>query len=219
MNNYSSELNSSEGHVGNYWESLYLGIQRCNTATDRVNEVEGMAQTTLDDRFAEAVFLRALYHFFLVQQFGDIPYKDYEVKAVETDITRTPEAEVYANIIADLESIKDELPTLAEQSRDDRGRASREAVHHLMAEVYLTRGWDYNGSLGGSADDFTKAAGYADQVIANMGDLVLEPAEIFFAGGNTMNGPNDDNQEVIFSFRFSSNNAFNTDMGYTNNPG
>jgi len=216
LNDYSSaDLNAGNTYIENYWNMLYTGIQRCNTAIDRVTDVEGMGQSTLNIRYAEAVFLRALYHFFLVQQFGDIPYRDYEVSSIETNISRTPEAEVYANIIADLESIKDALPKLSEQSSTDKGRASWEAVRHLMAQVYLTRGWDYNGKLGGSNADFTTAAGYADAVISSMGGLTLAPGELYFKSGNINGASNDDNAEVIFSFRFSSDKTFNTDEGYS----
>jgi hypothetical protein len=212
MNDYSSIcLNASNEYVENYWDLLYAGIQRCNTAIDRKDDVEGMSESTLEKRYAEAVFLRALYHFFLVQQFGDIPYRDYEVSSTETNVTRTEEATVYANIISDLESIKEVLPTLAELDSDDTGRATWEAVRHLMAQVYLTRGWDYNGELGGSDNDFTTAAGYADDVIGSMGELTLEPAEIYFKDGDTDGDKNDDNSEVIFAFRFSDDQAFNTD--------
>ncbi|MCG6190910.1 RagB/SusD family nutrient uptake outer membrane protein [Maribellus maritimus] len=213
LNDYSAScLNATNGNISAYWDMMYKGIQWCNTAIDRKNDVEGMAETTLNQRYAEAVFLRALYHFFLVQQFGDIPYRDYEVKGTETDVARAPEATVYANIISDLESIKNSLPKLSGLDDDDIGRASWEAVRHLMAQVYLTRGWDYNGKLGVSDSDFTKAAEYADEVIGSMGDLTLEPAEIYFNDGNIDGEHNDDNSEVIFAFRFSEDQSFNTDL-------
>ena len=215
LNDYSSDLSSDNGYISNFWDICYIGIQRCNTAIGRVNDVKGMAELRLNKRKAEAVFLRALYYFFLVQQFGDIPYRDYEVNSIETDEIRTPEADVYKNIIADLESIKDDLPMLSKQSSDERGRVSWEALRHLLSEVYLTRGWDYNGKLGGSNGDFKKAADYTDEVISNMGGLSLKPAEIYFKNGDTNGISNDDNKEVIFAFRFSSDNSFNTELGYS----
>jgi starch-binding outer membrane protein, SusD/RagB family len=213
LNDYTTScLNATNSDISNYWDMMYKGIQWCNTAIDRNDDVVGMDGTTLKQRYAEAVFLRALYHFFLVQEFGDIPYRDCEVNGTETDVTRTSEATVYANIISDLESIKDVLPKLSEQDADDVGRASWEAVRHLMAQVYLTRGWDYNGELGGSDDDFTKAAGYTDEVIASMGELTLEPAEVYFKDGDINGEKNDNNSEVIFAFRFSDDQSFNTDI-------
>ncbi len=220
LNDYSaSSLNASNTYISNIWEILYIGIQRCNTAIDRVDDVENMDETTLQQRYAEAVFLRALFYFFLVQEFGDIPYHDHEVTGIETDVTRISEATIYANIIADLESIKDVLPTLANQDADDAGRASWESVRYLMAQVYLTRGWDYNGNLGSSDSDFSTAASYADDIIESRGALTLEPAEIYFKNGDTHGTNNDDNSEVIFSFRFSDDQSFNSDLDYADQEG
>jgi len=210
QNDYSvSCLNSENTDISNFWEICYKGIDRCNTAIDRANDVENMDASVLKERYAEAVFLRSLYYFFLVQEFGDIPYHEHEVTSVE-DVVRTSEATVYANIIADLESIKEDLPNISEQTSDDTGRASWEAVRYLMSQVYLTRGWDYNGKLGGTSEDFTKAAAYADDVITSRGALTLEPAEIYFKNGDTDGTYNDDNSEVIFAFRWSANEAYNT---------
>jgi starch-binding outer membrane protein, SusD/RagB family len=41
----------------------------------------------------------------------------------------------------------------------------------------------------------------------------LEPAEIFFQDGNTDGTYDDDNSEVIFAFRWSANEAYNTSLG------
>ena len=51
-------------------------------------------------------------------------------------------------------------------SASDYGRATLGAAQHLLARVYLTRGWNFANALGGSAADFTTAREYADKVIA-----------------------------------------------------
>jgi starch-binding outer membrane protein, SusD/RagB family len=41
------------------------------------------------------------------------------------------------------------------------------AAQFLLAKVYLTRGWNFNNSLGGSDADFTKALSLCDELIAS----------------------------------------------------
>lgn len=217
MNDYTAlSFNTTNGMIDMWWKILYKGVQWCNTAIERADGVEGGVEETIKTRRAEAVFLKNFYYFFLVQSFGDIPYRDYEVSSPETDISRTPEADVYAGMIADLEAIKEDLPKKASLSGADEGRVCWEACRQLLAEIYLTRGWDYNGKLGGSDKDFKLAAQYADDVISSMGALQGNSADSFFPDGDwTKDGydaSSDKNSEIIFSFRFSSDRSSNTEI-------
>lgn len=49
----------------------------------------------------------------------------------------------------------------------DQGRVTKGAAQFLLAKVYLTRGWNFNNSLGGSDADFTKALSLCDELIAS----------------------------------------------------
>lgn len=195
LNEYSSQsLNPQAGQVDAYWKILYSAIGRTNTATDRAAGVV-MDEDVKAVRLAEAKFLRALYYFYLVQQFGDIPLVLNEITSVVTTATRAPESEVYGQIINDLEEAVPVLPL----QQDDYGRATRGAAQHLLAKVYLTRGYrDF-----GSDADFTAAVTHASAVI-NSGEYALLDsfAEVFEQG-------NEVNDEIIFSVQYSDNQAVN----------
>src|SRR5690606_38724937 len=73
FNEYSAQaINPQDGNAAIYWTFLYAAIARANTALDRASEVS-MDDAIKTIRVSEIKFLRALYYFYLVQQFGDIP--------------------------------------------------------------------------------------------------------------------------------------------------
>lgn len=197
LNEYSSQgLNAQSGAVAAYWNTLYSAIGRTNTVMDRA------ATADMDDalkavRVGEAKFLRAMYYFYLVQQFGDVPLMLNEVTTVITTAERRPQSEVYAQIIKDLEEAMKVLPP----QQDDYGRVTLGAAGHLLAKVYLTRGYlDF-----GQSTDFQQAADLAEDVIGSGEYRLLDTyAEVFEQG-------NEVNDEIIFAVQYSDNLATNGD--------
>lgn len=197
LNEYAPQgIHSQTEVVNTLWDVLYKAIGRTNTAISRASRVE-MDEDEKAVRVGEAKFLRALYYFYLVQQYGAVPLVVEEITSVVTTAERTPEADVYAQIIRDLEDAVDVLPA----EPDNYGRATEGAARHLLAKVYLTRGYrDF-----GSADDFTKAANHAKTVIDAPQYRLLDTFAEVFAQGN------DVNDEIIFSVQYSNNLATNGD--------
>jgi hypothetical protein len=161
---YGPEFTSGVSEVEDFWVYHYKAINRANTLISRAETIEnvGSYASTRDVRIGEAKFIRAYCLFSLVQQFGDIPLPLSETIAANKEVIRVSSAEVYSQIITDLTEAEAALPSAA----SDYGRANKGAAQHLLARVYLTRGWNFGNSLGGSAADFEQARVYADKVIA-----------------------------------------------------
>ena len=204
LNVYDVRFNSSMGNLSGLWNLLYRQISRSNTAISRQDRVEGMDENLKKIRVAEAKFLRALAYFYLVQQWGDVPMPLEEVTVPSREVLRSPSSEIYAQIISDLEECVSVLP---DKDQTDYGRATKGAAQFLLARVYLTRGWNYKGELGGSAADFDKAVQLADAVIsryplaANYEDLFPKRSENpleQFTGTQY-----DRNDEIVFAVQYS----------------
>jgi hypothetical protein len=204
---YGPELTEGISEVQDLWVYNYKNINRANTLISRAAAVEtpGDYAATIDIRVAEAKFIRSLSFFYLVQQFGDIPMPLVETNSANKEVTRVPSAEVYAQIITDLTEAEAALPV----STSNYGRATKGAAQHLLARVYLTRGWNFNNALGGTAADFTSAREYADKVIgaypmvADYKDLFPKKSE---DPTNQTHGPGDQNaknSEVVFAVQYS----------------
>lgn len=162
LDQYDVRHNSSMGELQSLWDILYRQIGRTNTAIERAADIEYADAAKKNTRVAEAKFLRAMAYFYLVQTWGDVPMPLTETKTPDKNIVKTPAAQVYAQILKDLTEAEAALPVTA----SNYGRVTKGAAHFLLARVYLTRGWNFNNALGGSANDFKSALTYADKVIA-----------------------------------------------------
>ena len=95
--------------------------------------------TTLRARLVrEGKFIRALLYFNLVRLYGDVPLVLHNPNSTDIDnllTARTPAADVYTQIIADL---KDATNLPKSYAASDLGRATGGAAHTLLAKVYLT---------------------------------------------------------------------------------
>jgi hypothetical protein len=111
----------------------------------------------------EAKFLRSLALFWAVQQWGDVPMPLKETKDASLTVVRVPSKDIYTQIITDLNDAIAKLPT----TQTAAGRVTKNAAKFLLARVYLTRGWNFNGTLGGTATDFNSALALCDDVIAS----------------------------------------------------
>jgi starch-binding outer membrane protein, SusD/RagB family len=130
-------FDAQEGFISGFWGDEYRVINRANATLDHVPSI--VMDTTLRNRvLGEAHFMRAMTYFNLVRLFGDVPLQDHEVTSLSSaGIARSPAADVYALIIADLQSAATTLP--ASYSGADVGRATSGAARSLLAKVYLTQ--------------------------------------------------------------------------------
>lgn len=206
LNTYNATFNAETGAVYSLWAKLYDEVAICNTAITRSEDIVGMDEDLLAVRVAEAKVLRSLCFFYLVQQYGDVPMPLVETTTASHEVTRIASDVVYEQIISDLEESEAILPT---KDNTDYGRVSQGLAQFLLAKVYLTRGWNYDGTLGGSDADFDKAVEYADMVIA---DYPLEPEykNLFPLHSEnplfeTFPDQVDKNDEIIFAVQYSDN--------------
>ena len=218
IDTYGSELTDGAGAISYLWTVLYKQINRSNILISRANDVIDGDATLIATRVAEAKFMRSLCLFWAVQQWGDVPMPLAETTAANKEVTRVASSEIYAQLITDLTAAETALPSTA----SDYGRATKSAAQHLLARVYLTRGWNFDGKLGGTTADFTQALSYADKVIASH-PLVTNYADLWPKRSedptNQTFGPGDQdakNSEVVFAVQYSDQaitNALQTDAG------
>ncbi|MEI6948643.1 RagB/SusD family nutrient uptake outer membrane protein [Paraflavisolibacter sp. H34] len=136
------------------WRGPFPGILRCNLVLDKVPAIK-MDEALKARVLGEARFLRGHYYFILVRFFGDVPlilkplYPGDDLRPA-----RTAKADVYQQIIQDLQEAADLLPPREQYSGADIGRASKGAALGMLAKVYLTLG------------DWPKVVAYADRVQA-----------------------------------------------------
>ncbi|MBL7817099.1 MAG: RagB/SusD family nutrient uptake outer membrane protein [Saprospiraceae bacterium] len=213
---YDARFNATVPELQTLWQLLYAEISRCNTAITRADAITTMAAALKDARVSEAKFLRALCLFYAVQHWGDIPMPLVEVTTAGKDFPRVPSADVYKQLINDLLDCEAKLPVTATQY----GRITKGAAQFLLARVYLTRGWNFNNALGGSAADFDAAITYADKII-DAYPLATNYSDLFPKRSNNpltqyTGTQNDKNAEIIFAVQWNPDVLTNkTDAAFT----
>lgn len=161
---FNNELRMLNANADNnyfyvWWRNCYLGIANANLAISRIPDIT-MDEVTKARLLGEAHFLRAFYYYHLVRIYGDVPLIIEPVDATSPLLypTRTPQAEVYNQIVNDL--VTAEASGLPDN--DASGKASLGAVKSLLASVYLTMA---GYPLQGGQEYYQMAADKAKEVI------------------------------------------------------
>lgn len=209
----SYDINFGPGYepLETLWNLLYREINRANTVVDRAENVQGMEEELKAIRVAEAKVLRSLALFYAVQQWGDIPMPLTETTVPSKEVIKVAAAEVYTQLIVDLTAAEGVLPAKA----SDYGRVTKGTAQFLLARVYLTRGWNFDNSLGGSSTDFDMALDFADKVIAKY-PLATDYSNLFpqrnenpLLETNNPNTQNAENKEIVFAVQFNTDDLTN----------
>ncbi len=184
LSQYALLIPSSD-NVADLYTPCYQLIQSVNKAVYYSAITEQTAN--LNTLVGEAKFLRAQAYFLLVQTYGGVPIVNENITTPVLSFHRNTAEEVYTQIISDLDAA---LASVGTNSYSTTGKVNKRAVNDLLAKVYLTRGYETFGK----ADDFAKAAAYADAAIGGQ-TLALAFDQLFKPG-------NDLNAETIFSVQY-----------------
>ena len=141
--------------VRDHFQRAYLGIGAANQVLLHVPKITDINEGIKNRCLGEAQFLRALYYFYLVRAFGDVPLvlTPATSPAEASSVTRESADKVYAQIVTDLTEAIKNLPLPSTYKSEDVGRASKLSAMGILAKVYLTRG------------DMSNAAKQADATI------------------------------------------------------
>lgn len=177
-------VTSDNRNLQNFWQGSYVVINRANILLERSKGVN-LNSPLMQNYEGEAYFLRALAYFNLVRVFGDVPLVVRELSPRESfAIGRAPVANIYQQIISDLEFAERQLPEAWQGA--NIGRATRWAAKTLLAKVYLTQpNKDIQGAI-------TKLQEVQN---SNRFDLLADFSSVFQAS-------NANNTESIFEIQF-----------------
>ena len=123
-------------------ESMYLAIRKCNIFIDNIDKVQGLDQYLKDSWKAEAMVLKAYYHFYLMRMYGPVIIVD---KAVPVSVTidkirkeRNTIDECFSYVIELLDAAMVNLPETLQSENDDLGRITKPIATSIKARVLMT---------------------------------------------------------------------------------
>jgi hypothetical protein len=154
------------------WTPLYQQLYGINAA---IEGITGTKATLVykNQWLGESYFSRALSYFYLVNLFGDVPLATTTSYPVNNQLARTPQAQVYQQMVADLQQAQGLLSTAYHdgygQVTTDRARPNQLAATALLARVYLY------------TKDWANAEAQATTVISNTNYQLVPPSQTFLA--------------------------------------
>ncbi|HDZ07193.1 hypothetical protein LCGC14_0165700 [marine sediment metagenome] len=175
-------VNANNVESEDYYASMYEVIFRANNILDFIDVADESNRARYT---AEAKFLRAYAYFKLVRMFGAVPLVTSVVGPTDNEslFTRIPIAQVYDQIITDLEEAASAL------DNSSKSRASKAAAQGILAKVYLSL----------DSPDYA-AAQQLCEAIVNSSDFALEGNfhDVFY---------NELNNEIIFAVQYETGNS------------
>jgi starch-binding outer membrane protein, SusD/RagB family len=183
------------------WQAAYEGINRANYLhqyknANKAGETVNFAGK--DALYGEVDFLRAYYYFHLIRFFGDVPlFVDKRLGLTESrSLQRSPKADVYKQIEADLNSAIAVLPI----TNIEKGRVTKYAAQALLGKVLLYQ------------NKFDAAASMLENVVNGPFSLVSDFGGMFLQSGE--NGP-----ESVFEIQYSNSSPYFNWDGITRGQG
>jgi len=178
---FSNDENN--GDLSAIFSNLYQSIHRANLLLSKIDEVQ-LDNAKKTGYIAEAKFLRGLAYYLLAANWGGVPLRTVPVET--TDGYATPcatAAEVWAQVISDLNDAKNGLPPVRDSK--EKGRATSGAAIAYLGKAYMF------------TEDYVKAEAAFDLLTAapfNY-DLVADFEDNF-------TDKNENNIESIFEWTF-----------------
>lgn len=174
----ANSVSPSDTQLGSLWTDNYSNIYRANAIIEGVQSSSLFAGTK-QQATGEALFMRALCHFNLVNTFGNVPLITTTNATINATAPQSAQAVVYQQIIADLKQAVAYLPANYTISSNERTRINKYAAIAMLSKVYLY------------TQDWTNAEAQASLLIGN--PLFNLPADLTKVFLNT-------STEAIFQF-------------------
>ena len=185
------------------WNGCYQMINRANLVIFKGPEVTDNS-VLRDVTVGEAEFLRAWAYFELVSMWGDVPLYTEPVTTANGYKGKSPAADIYAQIISDLNDAASKLPANAAQP----GRATSGAANTLLGKVQMQNG-DYAAAKTALLKVYGKYS-LAPHFLDNFdGDVNDNPYPVQPANTHEFNNP-----ESIFEIAFFDKGDGSFNWGY-----
>ena len=226
LNTWGQSVNSSTGEVTATWSNPYTVINKVNSFISGLELNKSKIDATLLAQYtAEAKFLRALSYYSLVKVFAR-PFTENEGSGAgvplrlqpessndNNDLARSSVAEVYKQIITDLNDAETGLPSTYSTAVLNATRAHKNTAIAFKTRVYLSMG-DYDKVITEGSKIVSASAPY--QASTGVNNKLEASLVTVFAGSYT-------GSEAVLFFPFSTNDPPGVTSAltylYTNAPG
>jgi hypothetical protein len=145
---YTNSLTSSNTGPADFWNNIYPVIFTVNSAIQGLTGASQLTPAVGRQLLGEAMFMRAFCYFYLVNLYGDVPLVTSTAYTTNSNLARTPQIQVYHQIISDLKNADtllsgNYLDATLLNTTLERVRPTSWAASALLARAYLyNKNWD-----------------------------------------------------------------------------
>ena len=190
----------SNSVITSVWQGAYQMINRANMVLSKAPDITD-DPALRDILVGETKFLRAWAYFELVSQWGDVPLYTEISTSAKGYLGKSPAADVYAFVIADLTDAIQKLPETASQ----QGRATKGAAYALLGKVQMQ-----NGDYAAAKTAFLQVYGKYS-LVANYSDNFDGDV---YSGTSKVTDGHEFNSESVFEVAFVDKGDNNFNWGY-----
>ncbi|MEG0518399.1 MAG: RagB/SusD family nutrient uptake outer membrane protein [Bacteroidales bacterium] len=133
------EFHADFARTKDRWNTCFQAVNMASQAIDGISamDVSKFKMYNKERLLGEAYFIKSYFYFELVRSYGDLPLITKTPTIDDKTKKRSPKAEVYQIIEADLTAAAKNLVRKKELSVSEYGKPTSEAAWALLAKVYL----------------------------------------------------------------------------------
>ena len=175
----------------NIWQAAYSGIGRANQVIAKVPEMDVLSDDVKNGFVAEGKFLRALYYFWLVTGFENVPLvTTFETDPAKFYPSQATMQDIWSQIETDLKDAEINLPI--SYSDENKGRATKGAAKALLGKAYL-----FQEKWGEAETKLGEVVGMSYGLLENYAD--------------NFNGKGENGIEAVFEIQFTGDRSNSND--------
>lgn len=143
------------------WEPFYKVIQACNIMQQEIDRIPAteISEAKRKQYKGEAVFMRSMSYYFLVRLFGDVPY--YTQAYQQKPLPRTNMVKVFNECIAELQTVKNDLPWTYSDPANRSVRAMRGGALALIMHMNM---WNAGFDVANSTKYYTETVTAGEEI-------------------------------------------------------
>lgn len=133
---YLNIQNDSNAAVLGYWTAAYKEIYMSNAIIQGIEQSTGISEKDKGRIIGEAILIRSLIYYYLMQVFGDIPYTTSTDYTMNSSLSRMPTSDLKIRIKDDLITALSLIDDLYRNT--ERIFPNKKVVQLVLAKIYMS---------------------------------------------------------------------------------
>jgi hypothetical protein len=184
---YQNAMNTTV--VFGQWNSAYQYIYEANAIIEGLQNNNGVSSSVKQQLAGEAKVIRAYWHFYLTNCYGDIPLAITADYTITSKLPRTSRIQILQQVILDLTDAQKLLSDKYVDATNTASTTDRVRPNKMVASALLARAYLYLGDYSKDVTNYLKAEAAATSVINNSNYSLISPLTntnyVFNISGNS----------------------------------